>query len=1183
MSRPTGLTAVEFGSIRPVARRGFLGGSVALTAGAVAATLPLAAHAETPTAPAAGDPESVARWDFRLGNAQDLSGHGHHGTSGTGVTFIGDGARLAGTDAGEITVPYAAELQPEAAGSLPLGGQWQLRLTGVRPANLRADHQAVISGRTGNDGWIVYLTPTASIEFWMKQTDPSAGYAKAVSGVRAAAGQSYDIIASWDGARLSIEVTGAATGSGTATLRGRYTPMTPTGPLRLGNGGSRGTEFFFDGTIATAEITVLVPPVDADDAAFFGLWDAAGQRWVVPSRIDYTAAATLAPVEAAVKAADHASARRLLRDHIAQRTERDTLQASYNGTFRPGMVPLFLDHFWTLGTGEIIQDTVTLGTTESTVRADVTDAVLRAVDGGAATANFFLMARHKEASTAVLHSRSASAGQPVLELVAGDGTVTEVPASADTWIRGGSDATTAFGDRANLQVRDEGTGPYGPTTSKAYLAFPLPTGTATTPTTARLRLTGRVVPDAGAATTKEVLVFQTLEDFDETSRTWATTVQNTFSWQGDPGGPDWRRPTGADVEYGYQLPRFYQAGRLADAWVESGDDAIADGLLGLMADFVADADGYGTPYGAGSFPRSLDSAARAINWVYALERVRTSAALDPDRLTAILRTLDKSGQYLATATHPTPNWMQTQKQALAAIAIHFPEFVDSTAWRQNAADYLSGMLAEVLYADGGYAEAADGYAYGVAGTAAAMQAHFAAAGHPLGGREDLHRLVTFLADQTLPGGWGVGYGDSGTADRRRTLAGFADLFDDAALRHIATDGTDGAPPDHTSVRYPDTRVAVLRDGWTPAAAYLRINADRGAHSHPDNLAVTVQAHGRQLLPELGAFTYSSDPRSTWLRRSTAAQTTVEVDGTAQSLTADGGIPLFSTNPVFDVVSAWTQGAPTVRHTRTVLFVRTEAARSAFWVVSDQLRPDDGGHHTYRQHWHFLPGAAPVADSTGAVFTGFGSGANLLLAPAATPDLQVELGDGFHSPRFYSVTTNRHARMSRTASGPVVLDTLLQPTADPVRPRTTVVRVPVTGAGAGDAGAMAVDFGRGRTAHHLVSHIGAGHRLGFGPCEFDGILAWVERDTIRTSWLLHGGRTLVVDGEQVVASPVAFADLAVRFNPRRAELLVDGTGLVPSTDPARAIRITVPAGRVVLNGTEVPYRRISGAVLAVAVG
>ncbi|WP_410790864.1 heparinase II/III family protein [Kribbella sp. C-35] len=41
--------------------------------------------------------------------------------------------------------------------------------------------------------------------------------------------------------------------------------------------------------------------------------------------------------------------------------------------------------------------------------------------------------------------------------------------------------------------------------------------------------------------------------------------------------------------------------------------------------------------------------------------------------------------------------------------------------------------------------------------------------------------------------------------------------------------------------------------------------DRGPHSHPDELSLVTYAHGRELLVDPGAYSYSSDPRSDWLR------------------------------------------------------------------------------------------------------------------------------------------------------------------------------------------------------------------------------------------------------------------------------------------------------------------------------
>lgn len=104
---------------------------------------------------------------------------------------------------------------------------------------------------------------------------------------------------------------------------------------------------------------------------------------------------------------------------------------------------------------------------------------------------------------------------------------------------------TAYGSKYLLQVRDQGNGPFTAETRKSYLQFDLSSVSGVQK--AELSLTGR------ADVAKNVMVFSNSEAFGERTRTWNNTVQNTLSWQGDPGGFTWSPPTDADNEYNWQL------------------------------------------------------------------------------------------------------------------------------------------------------------------------------------------------------------------------------------------------------------------------------------------------------------------------------------------------------------------------------------------------------------------------------------------------------------------------------------------------------------------------------------------------------------------------------------------------------------------------------------------------------
>jgi hypothetical protein len=352
--------------------------------------------------------------------------------------------------------------------------------------------------------------------------------------------------------------------------------------------------------------------------------------------------------------------------------------------------------------------------------------------------------------------------------------------------------------------------------------------------------------------------------------------------------------------------------------------------------------------------------------------------------------------------------------------------------------------------------------------------------------------------------------------------------------------------------------------------------------------VTVYAHGRQLLPDTGAFTYSDDPRSVWLRDSTESQTTIEIDGKAQQRGAEADFETFVTNRSFDFVRVWTDATPGVRHTRTVLFVRPE-----LWLVTDHLHPSSDQSHRYRQNWHFLPDANPVISQDSlATVTSFAEGANLWIVPADPQHLSAQLNNGYYSPRFYAVSDTTYTTYTREESGPAIFDTLLLPTPGMATKEPVLERLSVTGASVGEASAISADFGSGRTAAYCVAHPATSAngqpqssqgQLTFGSHSFDGTFAYLERYAQRQKWLLYGGHSLTSE-EVLIDSPKELKDLAVELDPASGNVTITGTELVPSTSPVEAIRIGAPWARsVTLNGRAVQFERHDGAVLAAAVG
>ncbi|MFI1093959.1 heparinase II/III family protein [Streptomyces sp. NPDC020917] len=901
---------------------------------------------------------------------------------------------------------------------------------------------------------------------------------------------------------------------------------------------------------------------EVPDAAFFGAWDAASGAWATPPVFDYPNQPGLSAVADAARSADYPAARAALLAYMRTRPDRTPPAWAYNGVYSPSLVPLLLDHIWTLGKGEIYQTTLTVEPAWTTSATDVTGIVKAAVS--AAGVGFMLMARNKESATAEFGSRHATTGAPVLALTHADGSVTRLGASQSSFIAAGADAATAFGSAPSLFVHDEGTGPFAPTTRKAYLWFDL-TG-VTAPRSATLELTGRT-----DAASQDVMLHQVQVTFDETTRCWNNTVQNTFSWQADPHGFDWKKIAGADVdsEFFYQLPRFYFAGPLADAYRASQDEHTAAGLIGLITDFIDDTNtaAYGSPNGAASYPRNLDAAWRYQNWCYAYEILRTSPSLTADANTSLLKAMYAAGPYFSTTTSPTPNWMITIKSVLLYLGAYFPEFAQASRWRADAQSYLVQQVADALYPDGGYTEASSSYAMGVATTFVGTADVLVANGYPVGSADPVRKLAWFLADETYPNGYDPAYGDSSYGNQRPALAQLAALFDDDRLRYVATGGTSGTDPGHTSVTYPDTRVAVQRTGWTDQDWYLRLAADRGNHGHADELAVQVYAHDRPLLPAMGAYVYAVDPTADWLRATTQANNTVTIDGKAQDPTAGGAVSNVSV-PWADLADGHTDATPGVRHARSVLFLH-----GLGWLVTDTLTPADSGPHAYQQNWHLLPDAAPALD--GAVArTNFASGTQLAIVPAAPKAVTATLADGYYSPVTYQVSPAKYVSYALTAAGPVTLDTLLLPV--PPDSGTTAELRAEDVAGGGRLLRLTAATPEGALNGFCLRAPDDGRTRRFGPYSFDGSLAYVDHLGDVQRILLTGGSSLQQGGRVVAAADAPVnALLAVRLDPIAGTVDVTGPAARPGGGP---LRLAAPWARTAtVAGETVPITHEPGLI------
>jgi hypothetical protein len=919
------------------------------------------------------------------------------------------------------------------------------------------------------------------------------------------------------------------------------------------------------------------------DTEFFGVWNAATGKWTTPSKLNYADYPGLSSVQTNVKSGNYKLAKTDLLNYFKNRTIRT---APTDFVSKPALVPLLMDQI----IPQLKEHYVTTFTVSHTLATNNIDVLTSVKDTLGSKVSFTLMGRYKGTNRANLYSRDQvctqtqlAQCQPTLTIQYTDETgphTADFITEMDTYIRGNDDTT--HGSDSLLQVQESGA-PYDSDTRKAYLKFDL-TSIKGTVTGAALKLSGYTE----ASGNSDVMLFKLGDtSWDENTLIYANHNGQTFSWQGIPSGTDWTGPPEPIANFAYYgFINFDWVKPLLAEYVSTGNESYAAKYIDYMVDFIRDGDSTLLPLshrgkGAGSFPKLSDAAVRSSNWVNAYNVLRTSTSMNAEANTDILKTFWKKGDYLSHDRLTVGNRAIMGAGGLYAVAVYFPEFTDAAAWLTQAYSDLTFLISTMNLSDGSYMESSDFYPSVAVGPFMDIRKFGTMNGESFTPSLDqtLHQIVKYQADMYFPNGYSTNFGDSQYVNFKPYFKEMGDLFDDDNLRYLGTSGAEGTPPAYTSVLYPAGKLAIMRSGWTPNDRYLFTNVKpETPHRHPDDNAITYYAYGRPLLVDPGSYTYTNEPVSNWLRFSTEAHNTIEIDDTAQNLTS-GSIRDWTDNSKFNFVNGVTQNVPGFTHSRETLFLK-----SSFSIVSDYVQ-SPMGTHKYQQTWHFLPEANPTLDSaTKRVSTVFNDTyGNIQVVPADPDQFAATLDNGYYSNVFYTVADATYASYTKNVSGDTTFDTILYPTASGDNRDIKVSRLAITPVVPTTvASALKIDdIGEtGTTGYYYLSHeeIPMNYR-GFDTFQFDGKMAYVEKKSSGTlkSAMLKSGTTLKNNhGSDIIRSRMTISDMAVDWN--GTALDISGSNIISANDQndASAIAIYAPGVTTVkLNGNTLSNFTVSG--------
>ncbi len=826
----------------------------------------------------------------------------------------------------------------------------------------------------------------------------------------------------------------------------------------------------------------------------------------------------------------------------------------------------------------------------------------------------------------LIPSSEASSMVPRLLLTLSDGTTKTLYATADTYVRAGSYASSNYGSSTTLYAHHDvsGTTPYSTNSKRIYLKF----DSAAIPSNVKnikLSVYAKCSGMSSSETKLRLTVFGAYStSWTESGLTWNWLTNNNghahFSWDGVSGGFTWTKPSGTPNEWLNYNTRFYEVSSLVQSAVAAGSSSAnyktyLTTAKKLMLDFINDA-GAGKPAN-----RSIEPANRLMEFPYIYKHLLASGLLTPDENMKLLAWVYdeavymNSGATIFNSSNGVISDMAYTNHGFWHLAGFyqsfgfFPEFAKASTWRSNYNARQPKVVDALIYTDGSYNEVTFGYPSEVINWSSVLLTAMSTTGDTSSVaatfKGKLVNLAKYLVDCTMPNGvapfWGQGGPSATKTAVNKVLAAIGNTMDSnqtvQELRYYVNRSTGSAPD--TYGEYDNIKVVADRTGWDPTDSMIFMNAKCGGnHAHRDANALLFYYGGRSLLADTGMTSYdSAHAHYSFQNSKTKSHNTIEIDGTAQTwsqnlsdVASKGNIDMVSNAGVANI-RAWTTATTNFTHYRNVSYIK---GLGSFMVVTDKVVPSNSSSHTYRQNWHCAPYSNPsiASDVHDTGKTAYSSGSNLIIAQAynihntaLNTEITATLQTGYDSSA--ASTTTKYFEYKQTKSGVATYQTVLYPV--PAGATATVTPVKLSMVSTADdialASRIAIEDSANpnlKVLYHYNSFESTPSTREFGGHTTDASTAMLglnkssNGQTIFVS--VANGSTLYTSAYKLLQVSAKVTDLSVRL---------DGTTMIlESSDPNIGFR-TITSNlsgqtveKVTLNGKEVAFRQATDGTVTV---
>ena len=438
---------------------------------------------------------------------------------------------------------------------------------------------------------------------------------------------------------------------------------------------------------------------------------------------------------------------------------------------------------------------------------------------------------------------------------------------------------------------------------------------------------------------------------------------------------NWNLRPVPDMEWVWQLNRMYFWDAMAKAYWHTGSEEYAREWAAQLIDWTEknprDAD---HQYAW----RSIEAGIRGHSWTNFYQHFIDAPSFTPEVLVAFLNSCYDHASYLMTKYSKGSNWGLMEAEGMAFIAITFPEFKESKAWREEAFRRLVNEIDNQVYPDGHQRELAMGYHLGCirwfSRTYELAKMNDLANAFPDFYAQRIEKMCEVPMKLGYPDGRNVQFGDAWVGQpgqHQQRYEEWAEQYDREDFLFLATNGAKGSQPDSTAYALPHSGLYSMRSSWDPQAIFmaLKCGPDGGGHCQPDNGTFSLMAGGRILMPDAGSYIYSGDPEGRAWFRQTKVHQTLTLNG--QNSLYDPDLLLWQPGKNLDILVVENKSYPELTHRRAVFFVD-----KAYFVVVDEAFGSTSGEVDI--HFTLAPGDADLNEKALTANSNFNEGWNVMV-------------------------------------------------------------------------------------------------------------------------------------------------------------------------------------------------------------